>query len=182
MKRNRVDILRLYQHVVLDGLRLEPFTIIKAQLKWFRTTGETLPGSSPPAFPSQKSATCLDTSPSPPPNATPTYPPDNVRVAVGILDKLEQEQQESGGVPLAIRGLLEHASKHPEIDCKDLRSYQHDAGVRYLDMTPALVLIIIGFIAMRYVSRGMGEMEMLVLSGVASVLFYGVSILIRRLR
>ncbi|MGV6816225.1 MAG: hypothetical protein ACWA44_03015 [Thiotrichales bacterium] len=49
-------------------------------------------------------------------------------------------------------------------------------------MTQAPVLIIIGFMAMRYVSRGMGEMEMLVLSGVASVLFYGVSILIRRLR
>ncbi len=82
-------------------------------------------------------------------------------------------QQESGGVPLAIRGLLEHASKHPEIDCKDPRSYRHDAGVRYLDMTPALVLIIIGFMAMRYVSRGMGEMEMLVLSRLRVCCFMG---------
>lgn len=89
-------------------------------------------------------------------------------------------QQESGGVPLAIRGLLEHASKHPMIDCKDLRAYRHDAGVRYLDMTPALAVIIIGFMAMRYVSRGIGEVEMLVMSGVASALFYGVSMVLRR--
>ena len=90
-------------------------------------------------------------------------------------------QQESGGVPLAIRGLLEHASKHPMIDCKDLRAYRHDAGVRYLDMTPALAVIIIGFMAMRYVSRGIGEVEMLVMSGVASAFFYGLSIILRRL-
>ncbi len=95
---------------------------------------------------------------------------------------LRYVQQESGGIPLAIRGLLEHAAKSPVIDCKDLRAFRHDAGVRYLDMTPVVVLVIIGFMAMRYISRGMGEMEMLVMSGVASALFYGLSIVLRSMR
>ena len=43
------------------------------------------------------------------------------------------------------------------IDCKDLRAYRHDAGVRYLDMTPVVVIVTIGFMAMRYVSCGIGE-------------------------
>ncbi len=91
-------------------------------------------------------------------------------------------QQESGGVPLAIRGLIDHASKSEVIDCKALRSFRHDAGVRYWDMTPVVVIVIIGFMAMRYVSRGVGEIELLVMSGVASALFYGLSIVLRRLR
>lgn len=90
-------------------------------------------------------------------------------------------QQESGGVPLAIRGLIDHASKSEIIDCKALRAFRHDAGVRYLDMTPVVIIVIIGFMAMRYVSRGVGEVELLVMSGVASAFFYGLSIVLRKL-
>ncbi len=35
--------------------------------------------------------------------------------------------------------------------------------------------------AMRYVSRGIGEVELLVMSGVTSALFYGLTIMLRRL-
>ena len=40
---------------------------------------------------------------------------------------------------------------------------------------------VIGFTAMRYVSRGIGQVELLVMSGVGSALFYGLSIFLRRL-
>jgi len=38
-----------------------------------------------------------------------------------------------------------------------------------------------GFMAMRYVSRGMGAVELYVLSGVATVQFYGLTYLLRKL-
>jgi hypothetical protein len=51
----------------------------------------------------------------------------------------------------------------------------------YWDMTPLLILGSIGLMAARYVSRGIGETELLVLSGVGSALFWGLVFLVRRL-
>jgi hypothetical protein len=48
-------------------------------------------------------------------------------------------------------------------------------------MTPALILLVIGFMAMRYVSRDIVEVELLVMYRVVSVLFYGLSMLLRKL-
>ena len=73
------------------------------------------------------------------------------------------------------------ASNDGEVTPTSIRAYRHEAGTRYLDMTPALVLALIGFIAMRYVSRGVGEVKLLVMSGVASALFYGLTMMLRRL-
>jgi len=81
--------------------------------------------------------------------------------------------QDSGGVPAAIRGMLDKAEKEGEITPALARSFTHEAGVRYLDMTPVLILLLVVAMAGRYVSRGIGEIEMLVLSGVASALFMG---------
>jgi len=81
--------------------------------------------------------------------------------------------QDSGGVPAAIRGMLDKAEKEREITPALARSFTHAAGVRYLDMTPVLILMMVVAMAGRYVSRGIGEIEMLVLSGVASALFMG---------
>lgn len=90
-------------------------------------------------------------------------------------------EQDSGGVPAAIEGMLQAAGNDGEVTPASIRAYRHEAGTRYFDMTPLLVLVLIGFMAMRYVSRGIGEMELLVLSGVASALFYGLMLVLRRL-
>jgi len=81
--------------------------------------------------------------------------------------------QASGGIPAAIRGMLEAAAAETEITPAKARSFHHEASAHYLDMTPVLVILMVIFLAMRYVSRGLGEMEMLVLSGVASAIFIG---------
>jgi hypothetical protein len=94
---------------------------------------------------------------------------------------LRAVEQDSGGVPAAIEGMLLSAGNDGEVTPANIRSYRHDAGTRYLDMTPVLVLIVMGFMAMRYISRGIGQVELLVLSGVASALFYGMTIMLRRL-
>ena len=79
----------------------------------------------------------------------------------------------SGGIPAAIRGMLEAAAAETEITPAKARSFHHEASAHYLDMTPVLVILMVIFLAMRYISRGLGEMEMLVLSGVASAIFIG---------
>ncbi|MCP4468827.1 MAG: ATP-binding protein [Halieaceae bacterium] len=94
---------------------------------------------------------------------------------------LRAVEQDSGGVPAAIEGMLLSATNDGEVTPVSIRAYRHEAGTSYLDMTPALVIAVIGFMAMRYVSRGIGEVELLVMSGVASALFYGLTMLLRRL-
>jgi hypothetical protein len=70
--------------------------------------------------------------------------------------------RDSAGVPAAVAGMLE-------------------AAAIYWDMTPLLPIAVIAFMAMRYISRGIGETELLVLSGVGSALFWGLIALARRL-
>jgi hypothetical protein len=94
---------------------------------------------------------------------------------------LRAVEQDSGGVPVAIEGMLLSATNDGEVTPSSIRAYRHEAGTSYMDMTPALVLAVIGFMAMRYVSRGIGEIELLVMSGVASALFYGLTMMLRRL-
>ncbi|MCB1761332.1 MAG: AAA family ATPase [Gammaproteobacteria bacterium] len=91
-------------------------------------------------------------------------------------------EQESGGVPAAIQGMLRSATNDEEVCPVRVRAHRHEAGVRYLDMTPIFAVGLIGFMAARYVSRGIGEVEFYVLSGVGTVLFYSLTMLMRRLR
>lgn len=86
---------------------------------------------------------------------------------------LRHVAQASGGVPAAIRGMLEEASKEDEITPAMARSLHHTAGIHYVDMTPLLVVLLVIGIASRYISRGLGDTEMLVLSGVATAIFMG---------
>ncbi len=89
--------------------------------------------------------------------------------------------QDSGGVPAAIEGMLQSASNDREVTPARLRDYRHEAAAVYWDMTPLLVLGLIGYMAARYISRGIGEAELLVFSGVGSALYWGLVLLVRRL-
>lgn len=86
---------------------------------------------------------------------------------------LRHVAQASGGIPAAIRGMLDEASKEPEITPAKARALYHQAGIQYVDMTPLVVVLMVIFMATRYIARGVGEVEMLVLSGVATALFMG---------
>jgi hypothetical protein len=90
--------------------------------------------------------------------------------------------QDSGGVPAAIQGMLEAAAKEPEVTPAIARGFTHEAGVRYMDMTPAVVLLIVAAMATRYISRGFGVQEMLVVSGVATAMFTGVRFFLWQMR
>lgn len=95
---------------------------------------------------------------------------------------LRHVAQASSGVPAAVFGMLEAARKEPEITPAMARGLNHPAGIQYVDMTPLLILLIVIAIASRYISRGLGDTEMLVLSGVASALFMGLRFLFWQMR
>ncbi len=90
--------------------------------------------------------------------------------------------QDSGGVPAAIRGMLEAANSEDEITPAKVRAFSHEAGIRYLDMSPILVLVVVGFMVMKYVSRGVGEIEMYVMAGVSTALFMAIRFFMYRMR
>ncbi len=90
-------------------------------------------------------------------------------------------EQDSGGVPAAVEGMLQAASNDGEVTRARVRGYRHDAAAVYWDMTPLIMVLVIGFMALRYISRGIGETELLVLAGVGSSLFWGLMFVMRKL-
>ena len=86
---------------------------------------------------------------------------DRVRAAF-----LRAVEQDSGGVPAAIIGMLDTAAAEPEITRAKVREFVHEAGVTYIDMTPVVILGVAAVIAARYVARGVGSSELYVLAGI----------------
>lgn len=79
--------------------------------------------------------------------------------------------QEGRGVSGTIINLLEAATGEDRITPAKVRMIQSDAAVTYMDMTPALVIVLAGVMALRYIGRGIGETELIVISGVGTSLF-----------
>ena len=90
--------------------------------------------------------------------------------------------QDSGGVPEAIAGMLAHAATEDEITPAKVNTFSHEASERYFDMTPLLLIVMIVLMAMRYVSRGLSEAELMMLSGVGSAVFFGFMFFMRAMR
>ena len=90
--------------------------------------------------------------------------------------------RDSGGIPAAIMGMLEDAQTLPEISSSKVRALSHDSAVQYFDMSYVLFGVLVGFMALRYVSRGIGETELMMLSGVGSAVMVGFFYVMRFLR
>lgn len=104
---------------------------------------------------------------------------ENDRVRAAFLRAVEQD---SGGVPAAIRGMLEAAAAEAVVTRSTVRAFAHQAGVRYLDMTPTLVLGLMAVVAGRYIARGINSNELYILSGIGLALFIGVRLLMLKLK
>jgi hypothetical protein len=90
--------------------------------------------------------------------------------------------RDSGGILSAIEGMLENAKTLDEVTTTKVRELSHDAAVQYFDMTYILFALLVGFMAMRYVSRGIGEAELMMLSGVGSAVMIGFFYVMRFLK
>jgi hypothetical protein len=84
---------------------------------------------------------------------------------------IAQVVRESRGIPAAIAGMLTAATNEREVTRRSLRDYHHDAAITYLDMTPMIMILVVCLMALRYISRGIGVQELMVLAGVGSSLF-----------
>lgn len=89
--------------------------------------------------------------------------------------------RDSNGVPAAVEGMLTAAAQDREVTRASVAGYRHEAAVTYLDMTPMLVIVVAAFMALRYIGRGAGLQELMVLAGVGSSLFWIVVFFARRM-
>jgi len=104
---------------------------------------------------------------------------ESERVRAAFLRAVEQD---SGGVPAAIRGMLEAAAAEAMVTRSTVRAFAYQAGVRYLDMTPTLVLGLMAVVAGRYIASGTNSNELYILSGIGIALFIGVRLLMFKLK
>ena len=95
---------------------------------------------------------------------------------------LRAVEHESGGVPAAIEGMVGAAAHDALVTLAGVRAYRHEAGARYFDMTPLLLVALVAFVALRYIARGANDVELFVLSGVVTSLLVGLRMLLGRIR
>lgn len=91
-------------------------------------------------------------------------------------------EHESGGVPAAIEGMVGAAAHDGLVTLAGIRAYRHEAGARYFDMTPLLLVALVAFVALRYIARGANDVELFVLSGVVTSLLMGLRMFLGRIR
>jgi len=88
--------------------------------------------------------------------------------------------RQSGGVPQAIQDMLDASAKERVVDKRRIREMRHEAGVRYFDFTPVMIVTGAGLVATRYVALGMGDRMLYVMAGIGAALFLAVRMLLMR--
>jgi energy-coupling factor transporter ATP-binding protein EcfA2 len=88
--------------------------------------------------------------------------------------------KQAGGNPQAIEDMLDESAKERVIDKRKVREMRHEAGVRYLDFTPVILVSGASIIAMRYVAMGLGDRMLYVMAGIGAALFLSFRLLLMR--
>lgn len=73
--------------------------------------------------------------------------------------------------PQAIHDVLDESAKERAIDKRKVRAMRHEAGVKYLDFTPVMLVAGAMIVATRYVAMGMGDGTLYVMAGIGTALF-----------
>lgn len=79
--------------------------------------------------------------------------------------------KQSNGVPQAICDMLDESSKERIINKRQVRAMRHDAGIRYLDFSPVLMIVGALIVSMRYVGMGTGDKTLYIMSGIGAAVF-----------
>jgi energy-coupling factor transporter ATP-binding protein EcfA2 len=79
--------------------------------------------------------------------------------------------KQSGGIPQAIFDMLEESSKERIIDKRKVREMRHDAGIKYLDFTPMVMILGALIVSMRYIGMGTGDKTLYIMGGMGAALF-----------
>ncbi|ADE16980.1 conserved hypothetical protein (plasmid) [Nitrosococcus halophilus Nc 4] len=115
----------------------------------------------------------------PVPPLTPEASADMVRASItqqGVLIEspelyVSHVVKQSGGNPQAIDDMVNDSAKERVVDKRQIREMRHQAGVRYLDFTPVMMVAGALIIGTRYLAIGLGDTELYILAGMAAALF-----------
>ena len=81
---------------------------------------------------------------------------------------------QANGNPLAIKELADKAMREENLTADNIRQLKHQAGTRFIDITPVFFIIGALAVATRFVALGMNSTELYILAGVACSFFMGV--------
>ncbi len=82
--------------------------------------------------------------------------------------------KQAGGNPQAIHDMMSESSKERVVDKRQIREMRHQAGVRYVDFTPAMIIVGAMVVATRYVALGIGDRSLYVMAGIGAALFLSI--------
>jgi hypothetical protein len=88
--------------------------------------------------------------------------------------------EQAAGNPHAIVEMARQVPAEGPVDVQTIRALQHGAGFRYLDLTPALLLVAAGLVAARFVALGLDNRDLYILAGTLGALFFVVRVLLMR--
>jgi hypothetical protein len=88
--------------------------------------------------------------------------------------------EQAAGNPHAIVEMARQVPGEGPVALEAIRALQHGAGLRYLDLTPVLLLIAAGLVATRFVALGLDDRDLYILAGSLGALFFVVRVLLTR--
>ena len=88
--------------------------------------------------------------------------------------------KQAGGNPQAILDMLHESSKERRVDKRQIRAMAHQAGVRYLDFTPVMVVGGALIVGARYLAIGLGDTALYVMAGMGAALFFALRFMMPR--
>lgn len=95
---------------------------------------------------------------------------DNV-LDVELLEQMVLNQ--SNGNPLAITQIVQKANREDNLTVESIRELRHQAGERFIDITPIFFIIGALVIAARFIALGVNSTELYILAGVSGGIFMG---------
>ncbi len=79
--------------------------------------------------------------------------------------------KQAGGNPQAISDMVDESSKERIVDKRQIREMRHQAGVRYMDFTPAMLVSGALIIGTRYLAIGLNDTALYIMAGMGAALF-----------
>jgi hypothetical protein len=124
-------------------------------------------------------------------------PPLKKREAYELMETLMEEKpvpsvdpaffqrsvwEASRGYPSAIRDLIWKGSLEKYVDREQIRAIHHEAGVKGFSIAPIVVILTAALAIWRYVARGVGDQDGLIIGGAGVVVFMVIQFFMRKAR
>ncbi len=79
---------------------------------------------------------------------------------------------QANGNPYALVEMVKQVAGEREVGPQAIRDLHHGAGIRYLDLTPVLLLVGAGLLAARFVALGLHDRDLYIIAGSLGAVFF----------